>query len=213
MKTNIFSIAFLLCSLSALAVNHLWQAAIDYELSYVGTTAQDNAILPQKQKTIILGSNQRTEATLEDGTKTTLISNRDSMLLINMSDNGIDCAAALCDSADIVSGRASLDIKVEESNQIKNILGYPCHRYDITITPKDPTDSLVATEVVWTTSYIGGEDLNFYLYPEVKGCILYSQRNYDGVTTTIKATSVENRVATPARSFLLPPDCMVESCQ
>lgn len=208
-----FYILFLAVLLSVsmeAAVGHMWLAKVDYELSYSGFESEELDLMPKQQTMLVNGSNTRRIMSVGD-TKTYVIGNADSSLLINMSENEVDCMATLCDSADIAWGRSTLQIVVTPLNESRNILGYPCHGYEVSI--RDTVDEQTYNEEIWTTDYIGGERLNFYLYPEVKGCVLYSKKT-DGTRITIsRAKKVSKQTAIPARSFLPPSDCVIESCR
>lgn len=212
MRLRLWALACLVLSVVEVtaAVRHLWLAKVDYDISYSGYESGELDLMPRQQSMLVLGSNTRRSMKVDD-VQTYVIGNADSLLLINMSDNGIDCTATFCDSADIAWGRGTLQVSVTPSNEVRTILGFPCHGYAIDI--RDTVTDERFSEEIWSTNYIGGDNLNFYLYPEVKGCILYSKKT-DGTRVTVtKAKKVSNQTAIPARSFLLPSDCVVESCR
>ncbi|MBP5742489.1 MAG: hypothetical protein J6W49_03485 [Paludibacteraceae bacterium] len=54
--------------------------------------------------------------------------------------------------------------------------------------------------------------MNFYLYPEVKGVILYSKKTDGKNITVMQAKAVKKRVAIEAGTFLYPYGCEVNTC-
>ena len=99
---------------------------------------------------------------------------------------------------------------IQGKGKYKKILGYPCHGYDIVI--EDVAAGLKYTEEVWATDYIGGKDVNFYLYPEVKGVILYSKKTDGKEVTVMQAKAVSKRVAIESGTFWYPYGCEVNTC-
>lgn len=139
---------------------------------------------------------------------TYLIGNRDSMMLLNMAETETDRVAVRCDSVDIISAQADIQTTIETKSELRTILGYPCHGYLVTMIENGDT----YTEEIWATDYIGGKDVNFFLYPDVHGVILYSRRTMQEQTVEMKAVKVTNRTAINAGSFSVPMDFSVEPC-
>lgn len=188
-------------------VRKLWMAQIDYRLSYTGFSDTPSELLPKTAMLEVRGSNTR--LTKKNALETTyLIGNRDSMILLNMAETETDRVAIRCDSSDILSAQANIQTTIESQSELRTILGYPCHGYFITMVENGDT----YTEELWTTDYIGGNDVNFFLYPDVHGVILYSRRTMGKQVVEMKAIKVTNRNAINAGSFSVPMDFAVEPC-
>jgi hypothetical protein len=188
-------------------VRKLWMAQVDYRLSYTGFPDVPSESLPKTAMLEVRGSNTRlTKKTPQETTY--LIGNRDSMMLLNMAETETDRVAVRCDSVDIISAQADIQTTIETKSELRTILGYPCHGYLVTMIENGDT----YTEEIWATDYIGGKDVNFFLYPDVQGVILYSRRSMQEQTVEMKAVKVTNRTAINAGSFSVPMDFSVEPC-
>ena len=111
------------------------------------------------------------------------------MMLINMAETPELKSATVCDSADISEGRAGIKFDIQGKGKYKTIHGFPCHGYDIAMEDKETGEKYI--EEIWATDYIGGADVNFYLYPDVKGVILYSEKTNGKEITIAEAKKIQ----------------------
>lgn len=187
----------------------IWMAEVDYEFSYQGFTDVESGEMP-KTAVLLVSGNNTCRTTQTEFLTSSIIGNKTKNTLINLAVTPEIKSATLCDSADIAAGQASLKFDIQGKGKYKKILGYPCHGYDIVI--EDVAAGLKYTEEVWATDYIGGKDVNFYLYPEVKGVILYSKKTDGKEVTVMQAKAVSKRVAIEAGTFWYPYGCEVNTC-
>lgn len=205
----------LAAALEAKNIRKIWMAEVNYDIKYSGMSDEpDDMPMPSKAQLLVKGSNtcMIKDSRKGDGEFFTqhIIGNRDSMQLINLAFAPEVISATVCDSADIVAGQSTLVYDIKGKGLSKKILTYPCHGYDITVKDKVTGETFI--EEVWSTDYIGGSDVNFYLYPEVKGVILYSKKTYGEEVTEMKANSVKKRVAMDAGTFSTPYGCEINGC-
>lgn len=205
-----FAVSFCSSAFSKENVHKLWMAEVNYEMSYSGFESEDMEKLPKRMVMLINGSNtckiQKTESVTSY-----IIGNRDSMMLINMAETPELKSATVCDSADISEGRAGIKFDIQGKGKYKTIHGFPCHGYDIAMEDKETGEKYI--EEIWATDYIGGADVNFYLYPDVKGVILYSKKTNGKEITIAEAKKIQKRVAIEAGTFKIPYGCEVNSCE
>lgn len=192
----------------------LVSAEVAFDITYKGVPAEEVESMPTKVVYLVNGSNSRQNSvsTAADGSKvvTSIIANHDSLMMVNLTDAGDDHQAIVYRAADLKEAQEGMTVVVKKKNDTKDILGYPCRKYEITITDKKTGEK--NKEEVYATELIGGENINFLFYDEVKGFILYSKKSDDDSTTIMEAKKITKKNVSSSE-FVIPQGYEIASPQ
>ena len=107
---------------------------------------------------------------------------------------------------DIVASNNDYPIKIEETEETKDILGFKCYKARVTKT-NEPSVSFD----VWYTKDLGMEDCNALTpYAQLKGIMLDYRIKKMGIEMRFKATSYSN-TEIPNKVFEIPSDAKIIS--
>lgn len=175
-------------------------AFVTFAVTYKGVKAEEMEFMPTEVRYYVLGNKLRQEIPTTDMT-TVVITDGDSLSLINLFDIDENHHAVTYDMKMIKKMSSSLEIKVELQKGTWKILGYDCLKYEVSIYDKDAKERM--SEVIFVTDKLGGPNQNFFFYKDVKGFILRSEKQMGGKTIIREAKDIKLRTI-PLAMFQVP---------
>ncbi len=202
MKTSVRFLLFCFLFATNLYAQNGVSAEIFFSLSYQGFLKEDVQEMP-KQVTYFVSGNNSKQVVQTSVSTMTVIANADSVFLANLNDVDDDRTALVYDREDIENSLSAFRIKIKKRNETKKISGYLCQKYDISITNLESKEKM--KDEVFVTEQLGGENANFFLYKELKGFILWSQKTQGNEIVTMQAKRVVKKDF-PVETFLIPEE-------
>lgn len=158
-----------------------------YSLSYKGFDKEELEDMPNTTITRVAGNNSK-QIIRTAHLATQVIANYDSIFLANLSDIDGDKIGVRYDAEGIKENLSGLKVSVVPSKDTRTILGYKCKKHEISILDIETNETM--SETVYVTDLLGGKNIYFYLYPELSGFILRSEKREGKETVTSEVTKI-----------------------
>jgi len=206
---------FLLIPASLLVTENLiagqpFEGVITYKITYPGTKLTENqfALFPKALTVMIKGGKSRTDILTGGASRVEITDHQEKtkIKLLNMMGQKF----ALKYTADDIAKETAKEpsVKVELTNETKNIAGYQCKNAIVTVYDK----SGQYTIDVYYTPELGGKQANFDkgLYKDIEGVLMEFSMKTPELMMKFTSNSVEKK-AVSLKEFEIPPDYSIIS--
>jgi len=187
-----------------------FEGVITFKITYPGTKLTENqlALFPKALTVMIKGGKSRTDILTGGGSRVEITDHqeRTKIKLLNMMGQKY----ALKYTADEIAKETAKEppVKVELTNEIKNIAGFQCRNAVITVYDKSGQYNIN----VYYTPELGGKQANFDkgIYKDIEGVLMEFSMKTTDFMMRFTAGSVEKKAVSP-KEFEIPSDYSVVS--